>query len=173
MRLLNPCDIDTLVSIQGLVIRNSDIIPDLQNGYFSCQICSSNQNISLSNGIIETPSTCMNVGCGAKGMMKLNPNRSEFANKQLTKLQEMPNSVPLGQTPHTIVCALYDDLVDKLGTGERVDITAIYRTVPVKEQNGRGKALKSVFRTFLDVVNYKCVHKSVSMQQDRYFTLMI
>ena len=38
-------------------------------------------------GIIEEPTVCPDAGCGAKHLMKLLHNRSEFSNKQLIKMQ--------------------------------------------------------------------------------------
>ena len=38
-------------------------------------------------GIIEEPTVCPDPGCGAKHLMKLLHNRSEFSNKQLIKMQ--------------------------------------------------------------------------------------
>lgn len=39
MRDLNPGDVDTLVSIQGMVTRGSNVIPDLKQGFFECSKC--------------------------------------------------------------------------------------------------------------------------------------
>lgn len=39
MRDLNPADVDTLVSIKGMVIRASALIPNLRRAYFGCERC--------------------------------------------------------------------------------------------------------------------------------------
>jgi DNA replication licensing factor MCM4 len=36
MRSLNPSDINKLVKLKGIVIRCSDIIPDMKTAYFRC-----------------------------------------------------------------------------------------------------------------------------------------
>ena len=39
------------------------------------------------------------------------------------KLQESPEDMPAGQTPHTVVLFAHNDLVDKVQPGDRVHIT--------------------------------------------------
>lgn len=39
------------------------------------------------------------------------------------KLQESPEDMPAGQTPHTTVVYAHNDLVDKVQPGDRINIT--------------------------------------------------
>lgn len=41
------------------------------------------------------------------------------------KLQESPEDMPAGQTPHTTVVYAHNDLVDKVQPGDRVNITGV------------------------------------------------
>ena len=41
-----------------------------------------------------------------------------FTDKQLVRLQETPDEIPEGETPHTVSIFAYDDLVDSLRPGE-------------------------------------------------------
>lgn len=59
-------------------------------------------------------------------------DRSNFADKQLVRLQENPDTVPEGETPHTITLCTYDDLVDVARPGDRVVITGTYRPRTVR-----------------------------------------
>jgi DNA replication licensing factor MCM4 len=52
---------------------------------------------------------------------------------------------------------VYDSLVDSVRPGDRVTVTGIFRTNPVRV-NSRQRSVKSLFRTFLDVVH---ISKSV------------
>ena len=40
-----------------------------------------------------------------------------FTDKQLVRLQETPDEIPEGETPHTVSIFAYDDLVDSLRPG--------------------------------------------------------
>lgn len=39
------------------------------------------------------------------------------------KIQESPEDMPAGQTPHTTIVYAHNDLVDKVQPGDRVNIT--------------------------------------------------
>ena len=39
------------------------------------------------------------------------------------KLQESPEDMPAGQTPHTVILFAHNDLVDKVQPGDRVNVT--------------------------------------------------
>ena len=69
-------------------------------------------------------------------------------------MQETPDAVPDGQTPHTVSLSVYDELVDVSKPGDRLVITGIFRSIPVRV-NPRQRTLKSLFKTYLDVVHIR------------------
>lgn len=85
-------------------------------------------------------------------------NRSKFADKQVIKLQETPDSVPDGQTPHSVSLCAYDELVDVCKAGDRVEVTGIFRCSPVRI-NPRQRTIKSLFKTYIDVLHIQKVDK--------------
>ena len=72
----------------------------------------------------------------------------------MVKLQESPDDMPPGQTPHTVVVYAHGDLVDAVQPGDRVAVTGIYRAVPLRA-NPRAKNLKAVYKTHIDVVHFR------------------
>lgn len=79
-------------------------------------------------------------------------NRSDFADRQIIRLQETPDAVPDGQTPHTVSLCAYDELVDLAKPGDRLTVTGIFRSVPVRV-NPRQRTIRSLFKTYVDVVH--------------------
>ncbi|EJU01310.1 MCM-domain-containing protein [Dacryopinax primogenitus] len=154
MRELNPSDTDKLVSIKGLVIRATPIIPDMKQAFFRCLICSHTVQVEIDRGRIEEPSRCPRDVCQSLGTMSLIHNRSEFADRQIIRLQETPDKVPDGQTPHTVSLCVYDELVDLSKPGDRLTVTGIFRSIPVRV-NPRQRVIKSLFKTYLDIVHVK------------------
>ena len=154
MRDLNPADIDKLVTIKGLVIRATPIIPDMKTAFFRCLGCSHTLQVDNDRGKIVEPDRCPRDVCGLQGSMSLIHNRSEFADRQVIRLQETPDVVPDGQTPHTVSLCVYDELVDAAKPGDRVAVTGIFRSVPVRV-NPRQRSLKSLFKTYVDVLHLK------------------
>lgn len=90
--------------------------------------------------------------------MQLIHNRCIFADKQVIKLQETPDSVPDGQTPHSVSLCGYDELVDVCRAGDRVEVTGIFRCNPVRV-NPRQRTTKSLFKTYVDVLHIQKVDR--------------
>ena len=49
---------------------------------------------------------------------------------------------------------VYDDLIDVGKPGDRVEMTGIFRSIPVRPNNKR-RAVKALFKTYVDVVHIK------------------
>lgn len=155
MRELNPDDVDKLVSIKGMVIRCGDIIPEMKTAFFECTRCHEQPDpVSLEGGVIKEPTRCPNAECNAQFTMQLIHNRGTFADKQLIKVQETPDSIPEGETPHTVDVYAYDALVDVAKPGDRVEITGVYRAQMLRTQS-RNRQLKSVYKTYMDALHFK------------------
>lgn len=154
MRNLNPTDTDKLVCIKGLVIRATPVIPDMKVAFFRCLTCQHTVQVEIDRGKIEEPARCSREVCGQLGTMTLIHNRCEFADRQVIRLQETPDAVPDGQTPHTVSLSVYDELVDVAKPGDRLVITGVFRSVPARV-NPRMRTMKSLFKTYIDAVHIK------------------
>lgn len=152
LRNLNPSDMDKLICIKGLVIRTTPVIPDMKQAFFRCSVCSHSLLVGLDRGKIREPTECPRYLCNSKNSMQIIHNRCEFEDKQVIKLQETPDEVPAGQTPHSVSVCVYNELVDFCKAGDRIKVTGIYRVSPVRV-NPRQRSVKSIFKTFVDVVH--------------------
>ncbi len=158
MRELNPGDIDRLVSVKGLVLRATPIIPEMKVAFFKCNVCDHTTVVEIDRGVIQEPTVCPRPACAQPNSMVLVHVRSSFADKQVIKLQETPDNVPDGQTPHSVSLCVYDELVDSVKAGDRIEATGIFRSIPVRV-NSRQRAMKSLFKTYLDLVHIKKIDK--------------
>lgn len=95
---------------------------------------------------------CPRQVCKEKNSMQIIHNRCIFADKQVIKLQETPDNVPDGQTPHAVSLCVYDELVDVCKAGDRVEVTGIFRCNPVRV-NARQRTQKTLFKTYVDVLH--------------------
>ena len=155
MRDLNPSDIDKLVAVRGMVTRCSAIIPDLKMAFFKCSSCGASppEMTYVDRGRVnEPPMKC--PGCDALGTATLIHNRCIFANKQQVKMQETPDAIPEGETPNTVSMCVFDSLVDEAKPGDRVEITGVYRAVPIRVAPTQ-RVLKAVYKTYLDVIHIR------------------
>ncbi|KAK2593922.1 MCM DNA helicase complex subunit [Conoideocrella luteorostrata] len=158
LRDLNPSDMDRLICIKGLVIRTTPIIPDMKDAFFRCNVCNHSVNVGLDRGKIREPTECPRPICESKNSMQIVHNRCSFEDKQVIKLQETPDAVPPGQTPHSVSVCVYNELVDFCKAGDRVELTGIFRVSPVRV-NPRQRAVKSVYKTYVDVLHVQKVDK--------------
>ena len=130
LRALNPEDIDQLITISGMVIRTSNLIPEMSEALFRCSVCRFEATVEVEKGRIAEPTLCTN--CNTNHSFAMVHNRCHFKDKQMVKLQESPDDMPPGQTPHTVILYAHDDLVDAVQPGDRVFVTGIYRAIPMR-----------------------------------------
>ncbi|XP_068196954.1 DNA replication licensing factor MCM4 [Antennarius striatus] len=152
MRSLNPDDIDQLITISGMVVRTSQLIPEMQEAFFQCQVCAYTTRVEVDRGRIAEPTACRH--CNTTHSLVLIHNRSVFSDKQMVKIQESPEDMPAGQTPHTTVVYAHNDLVDKVQPGDRINITGIYRAVPMRVSPIQSN-VKSVYKTHIDAIHFR------------------
>lgn len=158
MRNMNPSDIEHLISLKGIVIRCSDLMPDMMKALFRCSAddCKHEVEVPLNHWNIEEPKRC--DGCGATHSFEMIHNECSFADRQILKLQETPELVPEGETPQNVVIYCFDNLVDQVRPGDRVEITGIYKAAPNRPLQ-RLKLCNSVYRTYLDAITITCDSK--------------
>uniref|UniRef100_A0A0E0JJV5 DNA replication licensing factor MCM4 n=1 Tax=Oryza punctata TaxID=4537 RepID=A0A0E0JJV5_ORYPU len=130
LRNLNPSDIEKMVSIKGMIIRCSSVIPELKEAVFRCLVC----------GFYSEPVMV-------------------DRDKQIIKLQETPDEIPEGGTPHTVSVLMHDKLVDAGKPGDRVEITGIYRAMSIRVGPTQ-RTVKSIFKTYIDCLHIKKTDKS-------------
>ena len=154
MRDVCPTDVGHLVAVRGIVIRTSDLIPEMVIANFKCSTlnCGVMKVVRLKNGIIEEPTSCDR--CHQKMTFSIVHNQCQYGDKQIIKLQETPDSIPAGETPHTLMVMCYDDLYDSVRPGDRVTVTGVCRAQGLRSQPNM-RTEKSVLKTYIDVIHFE------------------
>ncbi|KAI3448007.1 hypothetical protein Pfo_004672 [Paulownia fortunei] len=170
MRNLNPSDVEKMVSLKGMIIRCSSIIPEIREAVFRCLVCGYYSDpIVVDRGRIDEPTICGKQECLSKNSMTLVHNRCRFADKQVVRLQETPDEIPEGGTPHTVSLLMHDKLVDAGKPGDRVEVTGIYRAMSVRIGQTQ-RTVKSIFKTYIDCLHLKTTDKSRMYVEDPMVT---
>ena len=60
----------------------------------------------------------------------------------------------VGETPYTVSLFTFDDLVDTVRPGDRLEVTGIYRALP-RRLNSHMTTMRSIYKTYLDAVHFK------------------
>jgi len=130
----------------------------MKEAFFKCQVCGHTVLSKIDRGKIAEPTKCPREICDSPNSMQIVHNRCDFHDKQVIKLQETPDSVPAGQTPHSVSMCAYDNLVDLCKAGDRVEVTGIFRATGVRV-NPKQRTQKSIFKTYIDVLHIQKVDK--------------
>lgn len=118
LREINHKQVNRLVSLKGIVIRCSEIYPEMISALFRCCNCANEVYVVLENARIQEPKVCDR--CKLKQTLEIIHNSCTFTDKQFIKFQELPEFVPEGETPCSINLIAYDSNVDSLRPGDRV-----------------------------------------------------
>jgi DNA replication licensing factor MCM4 len=154
MRDVGPGDVGHLIAAKGIVIRTSDLVPEMLIAHFKCSSlnCNNFKVVRLKNGVIEEPTTCDK--CHQKMTFQIVHNLCQYGDKQIVKLQETPDSIPAGETPHTILVMCYDDLYDSVRPGDRVTVTGVCRAQGLRAQPNQ-RSENAILRTYIDVIHFE------------------
>lgn len=157
VKSLGPKNINRLICIRGIVIRSSEVYPDMKLAFFRCTHCRSDLTVTLDNAKVQEPTECPT--CHIKHSFELIHNQCQFTDKQYIKFQELPEYVGEGETPHSLTVICYDNNVDGIRPGDRVEIVGIYRAQSVKIQRIRTN-VKSVFNTYVDLISFRVLEEN-------------
>lgn len=150
MKDLRPNFIGRLVFLRGIVIRSSDIYPEMKSACFTCYHCQHTLKVDLENARVKEPEIC--DVCRMRDTFQLQHNFSEFTDKQYVKFQELPELVMEGETPAALTVIAYDNNVDAFRPGDRVELIGIYRAFPSKIESSKNQ-MRTVFTTYVDLVS--------------------
>ena len=138
------------MSLKGLVIRESEIYPEMKRAHFACCQCAHTVIVDLENARVKEPEKCQS--CHQLKTFELMHNYCQFTDKQYIKIQELPELVSDGETPQSMSVLAYDSNVEQFRPGDRVEVVGIYRANPSKVDNTFG-GLRGVFNTYIDLIS--------------------
>lgn len=155
IRQLRSPDIGKLLSITGIIRKNTEVLPRLQKAAFECTICGEVTFIHQEKGKLDEPQKCSNdLESGidhVKAKFKLKPELSEFVDIQKVELQENPETLEGGTQPQRISVIMEDDIAGRLFPGDRVTVDGILRA----EQKRAGNILLTEYDIYFYAINYK------------------
>lgn len=77
----------------------------------------------------------------------------------------MPSAI--GETPYTVSLFTFDDLVDTVRPGDRLEVTGIFRALP-RRLNSHMTTMRSIYKTYVDAVHFKYVDFLVLNVKESY-----
>ncbi|MCL4336412.1 MAG: minichromosome maintenance protein MCM [Candidatus Thermoplasmatota archaeon] len=155
IRQLRSPDIGKLLSITGIIRKNTEVLPRLQKAAFECMTCSEVTYVPQERGRLDEPQKCskdLESGIDhSKTKFKLRPELSEFVDIQKVELQENPETLEGGTQPQRITVIMEDDIAGRLFPGDRVTVDGVLRA----EQKRIGNMLLTEYDIFFYAIHYK------------------
>ncbi|KAM0673126.1 MCM DNA helicase complex subunit [Gurleya vavrai] len=164
IRNIDPSFIEKIINVNGIVIRVSPIIPELEKAIFICIKCKEKVEVEQVNQSVTSPTECNK--CEGRFCFELDEERSVFVDKQIIKIQEVPMLVPAGCTPMTITVVANGELCDALVPGDRIKVCGVLRVKSVKEK-GIGKGVKSCFRVYVDMYSFERINDEYNEKEKK------
>ncbi|WP_135829832.1 LAGLIDADG family homing endonuclease [Halorussus halobius] len=144
IRAIRARHVNTLVGVQGIVRKATDVRPKIQEAAFECQRCGTLTYIPQSSGDFQEPHECQ--GCERQGPFQINFDQSEFVDSQKLRVQESPEGLRGGETPQAIDVHIEDDITGNVTPGDHVTVTGILHL----EQQGSDQDKSAVFDVYMD-----------------------
>ncbi|HOB18211.1 MAG TPA: minichromosome maintenance protein MCM [Candidatus Methanoculleus thermohydrogenotrophicum] len=120
--------INTLVAIEGIIRKTTEVRPRIVSAVFRCRTCGKlTDPVAQGYGRFDEPDFCPN--CERKTRLDLVMNRCRFVDTQKIRVQESPEGLRGGEQPQTLDVDVTDDLTGLVAPGDRVVVNGILRSV--------------------------------------------
>ena len=157
LREVGSQNLGRFLSVDGIVVRASQVKPYLTKAVFECRRCKATVQVEQKGLFMKGPSTCPRPGCKSK-YLDFKEKESTYINSQEIRLQERPEDLPPGQLPRSMDVRQLEDLADVARPGDRVTITGIVRAE--QEYIGRRGRLRT-FNLYMDANHVEVSGKEV------------
>lgn len=125
LRDLRHKNVGSLIQVQGVVTKRSQVYSQLYEVVYSCRGCG-----QKTEPVLDTNPDQKKIGrcrsCQMKDNYKIDYETTIYRNFQKITLQESPGSVPAGRVPTSKEVILLGDNIDVCRPGDEVQVTGIY-----------------------------------------------
>ena len=163
LRYVRSRSVGRLVTIQGMIVRASDVKPCCVVATYTCDACGAEvyQVIGYKREFLPQrvcPSEECRQNGGKMDTLHLQTRGSKFDKFQELKLQELPSQVPMGHIPRSMSVYCRGQLTRMASPGEVVTIDGVFLPQRVAESGYRAMKAGLVSTTYLEA-NHIVVHK--------------
>jgi len=153
LRDLRSFQLDSLLTIRGVVTKRSTVFPQLKKVFFNCKKCGDKKGPFFYNGSQDGINIGSCVMCQSSNSYEIDLAETIYRNYQKISVQESPGSVPPGRIPRYKEIILTNSLADFVRPGDEVDVTGIYTSAFDMSNNIRNGF--PVFYTYIEANHIK------------------
>lgn len=164
LRHVRSQSLGRLVSIEGMIVRASDVKPCCVVATYVCDMCGCEiyqvveaKRDFLPQRVCPTPA-CVRIGRAET--LHLQTRGSKFVKFQELKMQELPSQVPMGHVPRSMSVLCRGELTRLVSPGDVVTIDGIFLPQRIVESRNRAVNSGLISSTFLEAQNIIVYKKS-------------
>lgn len=163
LRSVRSRSMGRLVTIQGMIVRASDVKPSCVVATYTCDECGCEVYQLIPHKREFMPQRiCPSPQCGTQGgpkdSLRLQTRGSKFVKFQELKLQELPSQVPMGHVPRSMNVHCRGELTRVASPGDVVTIDGVFLPQRIAESGYRAMRAGLITTTYLEAHNI-AVHK--------------
>lgn len=114
-------DIGALVALKAIVLRATDVKPELVIATYACDNCGCENYSHVMDGVHKPLDTCRSTKCkenNFNGKLQFLPGHSKFRSYQELKVQETPDQIEMGAIPKSMTIRLKGNHVNSAAPGD-------------------------------------------------------
>lgn len=161
IRDLDSDHISKIARVSGIIISASVLSSRATQVQILCRNCKHSTQLKVNSGFgqVTLPNRCLGQTPFEDSATKCPPDpyiivhdKSTFVDQQVLKLQELPDSVPVGEMPRHIVLQTDRYLTNQVVPGTRVTIVGIYSIYQAKQRSAGGVNTVAIRNPYLKVL---------------------
>ena len=160
IRDIRQKDLNTFVSVTGVILRKTDVKYQMINACFKCQRCEHEQYVPELGMFMIEPYECENDVCGRKGPFKLVNEKCDWADKRKIRLQETFDEIQGGEQNLSVLDAVLLGDVECPPLGSIVKVSGILKGI----QTILGGQKTLDYYPLLEVVNIEAQDKEKTIE---------
>lgn len=170
LRALRADNIGSVVSINAIVIRTTDVKPFIKVACYACDICGYETYQIISSRTYMPLIDCPSKVCKdnqSRGKLYHNTRASKFISFQEIKVQEQTDQVPTGHVPRSVTIVALGGCVKQCSPGDIVTIHGIY--LPQISTGQRYNKSRLVHETYIEsfkITKHKLSYKDTSVSEE-------
>ncbi|AAT43802.1 cell division control protein (mcm family) [Picrophilus oshimae DSM 9789] len=149
IRNVRSTNVDTFISVTGIIRKNTEVLPRLDIAVFRCPNCGSIISETEYYRKMNEPAKC--DSCNYHGKFILEIDQSTFIDTQKLEIQENPDTLDGTSQPQRMTVIMEDDITGRIFPGDRVTIYGILKA----DQKFIGSIKLTEFNIFLYANNFK------------------
>lgn len=172
MRGLRAEQLGALVTIQGIVVRATDVKPFLKVASYSCDICGCEIYQVINSRVFMPLVDCTSDQCknnNSHGKITQMNRTSKFLSFQEIKIQEPTHQVPIGHVPRSLTIFALGQCVRQCVPGDTVTIHGIYLPSVITGSHAfKSRLIHDTYIEAFKIVKDKKSYKDTVMSEDMF-----